>query len=154
MTNEGGVADPWVRPRVCVVCGNQYSLATHGTVAAKAAVQGMAQGLDPAVLGAEISKCPVCLSARRMSEQEAVAAAMAIGTRMRQGHDEQTYRYVRRAGGFAAAAGLLSILIVLGYEKLRGDAFNPLPWYLLSGMVSAAGLGVFIFARASARSQD
>ncbi len=151
MTNQGAMPDQWTRPRECVACGKPYSLAGHGTVSAKAALQGIAQGLDPAVLGAEMSKCPACLGARRLSEQEAVAAALAIGAQVRRGHDEETYRYARRFGLFAAAMGLLSFIIVYSYARLRGAAFSPLPWYFLSGTLAVAGIATFAWANKPAR---
>lgn len=163
MESRAHTVDQWTRPRKCISCGRQFSLEDHGSSAAKTAAQHLDDGtLDPAALPAFISKCPPCfagnaspqtnsasnqpptISAAR--EQEAVAAAMAIGNQVLEDDNQQVYYYAKRIGAFVSVLSIFGVVIIAGYMQLNRDEFNAIPWFVLTALVGLLGIATATWA--------
>ncbi len=147
----------WIRPRRCVSCGGTFTLEQHATPEARDAADHLDHGtLDPSVLPPLISKCPACLSGAaparmpntgmKMSEAEAIAAAMAIGDRMRLEAGNPYMPFVKKIGFGVSFLGAIGMLLAGALMYLRRGEQDGLAWLLVTGMLFGIGAGVTAWA--------
>lgn len=156
--------DHWTKSRVCIACGQPFTLEQHGSTAARTAAQHLTDGtLDPASLPAFISKCPPCFAGNAPApqantatpqpttitaarEQEAVAAAMAIGEQMRTQDDGPIIFYAKRIGMFIAILSTVALFMTSLLARVDVE-FKAIPWFMVEALCMATGLGISIWAQ-------
>ena len=149
--------DQWTRQRRCVVCGAAFTFAQHNTEEARYAAKHLQDAtLDAAALPGVVSKCPSCLAggsagrARPMvsptKEQQAVAAALAIGEQLDRARYDEVYYYAKRVGLGVGLLSLGGMALVVGYMLLNQEGFSPIPWFVGLAIVAIAGFGASLWA--------
>ncbi len=78
-----------------------------------------------------------------LREQQAIAAAMMLGEKMRREERNHLYWYAKRIGMFAVALALVGLVMLFGYVQLTQGDFSPTVPVLLIG--GAAGLGAVLW---------
>jgi hypothetical protein len=105
--------------------------------------------MDPAALSAVISRCPGCIDTKQMSEQKAVAAALAIGMEADEEALERNRAYMKWAGAFLALHSVSGIVMAFAYAQLKAGEFNPAGLMGLCGIGLLAGIGLFAYLKLS-----
>ena len=85
------------------------------------------------------TKCPSCLKTGRLTEDEAIAAAVAAGERVRRDADSDRAFYAKRVGAGAAVLGLCGLVLLLGRYQLTQGEFNPFGGLILLALLTAGG---------------
>ena len=88
---------------------------------------------------------------RTLQEEQAIAAAMMLGDRIRREDRVQVYFYAQRIGMFGAVLAFMGMIMLFGYTRLTQGEFNPTPGMLLLGFFMAGGASVSYWAHAQAR---
>lgn len=124
-----------IQPAVpCAVCGRPIPRSGNGQS-------------GPWVAGASNVKCPECIVAGRLTEEEAIAKAVRIGDEMRELYSPRIHLYIERLGLFVAALNLLFLGMLWSYARLSEGEFRAslLTILLLVGLV--VGIGTAVWAR-------
>ncbi len=130
-----------IQPAVpCAVCGRPIPRSGNGQS-------------GPWVAGASKAKCPECIAAGRLTEEEAIAKAVRIGDEMRESYSTRVYSYIKRLGLFIAALSLLFLGMLWYYLRLSKGEFTAslLTILLLVGLV--AGVGAAVWAHMNSRNR-
>lgn len=85
------------------------------------------------------TKCPECEQGGKLTEQEAIAAAMVLGEQMRADDRGPVYWYAKRIGIFMVALGIAGLVMLLGYTQLTQAEGTPVFGMLFLAAFSGAG---------------
>ena len=130
-----------IRPAVpCAVCGRPIPRSGNGQS-------------GPWVAGASKAKCPECIAAGRLTEQEAIAKAVRIGDEMRESYSTRIYSYVKRLGLFIAALSLLFLGMLWYYVRLSKGEFTGLLLTILLLVGLVAGIGAAVWAHMNSQNR-
>lgn len=122
-----------IQPAVpCAVCGRPIPRAGNGQS-------------GPWVAGASNAKCPECIAAGRLTEEEAIAKAVRIGDEMRELYSIRIHSYVKRVGIFVAALSLLLLGMLWSYFRFSNGEFTASLLTILLFVGLAAGIGAAVW---------
>lgn len=86
-----------------------------------------------------------------LREQQAIAAAMLVGERMRREERKQLYWYAKRVGIFTIALAAMGLVMLFGYAQLSKGEFNPTLLMIVLGAVAGVGAVVTYWAHTEER---
>jgi len=140
--------DEWTKQRTCTECGKPFTLSDHGHTRAQSAAQSLEQGtLDPAALPEVVTKCPACCGASRMSDEEALIAALRVEHEMRGTYRKELYSYARLIGAMLTLISIVGLIMVRAYSRLRPGQYPPGRLYSIVMVIFlAAGVCTYVWA--------
>ena len=145
--------DEWTKERICVECGNSFSLRDHGHVGAQSAAQSLEMGpLDPGSLPDVAARCPACCGASGINEAEAIAAALRMQQEMDRSSSRERYAFARLAGALIAIFSLAALIMVHRYMRLRQGEYTAGRVYALLLIVALIlGVATYVWAFVQSR---
>jgi hypothetical protein len=138
-----------------MACGSSYTLESHGSEEAQSTAKALENGIDPSTLPPVISRCPGCMNAKLMSEQEAVAAAMLIGAEADKEGAESVREYLKLTGVLFGVLSICGMFITIAFEKLKKEGdFHPAGFLTLCLVGALAGAGLIAYAKLSGKKKQ
>jgi len=145
--------DEWTKERICVECGNSFSLRDHGHVGAQSAAQSLEMGsIDPGSRPDVVARCPACCGASGINEAEAIAAALRMQQEMDRSSRRERYAFARLAGALIAIFSLAALIMVRRYMWLRQGEYTAGRVYAVVIAISLIlGVATYVWAFVQSR---